>query len=528
MGEGEAAGAGSLAHPDRPAKTARLPSASRREHRTQAKEATMLSSAQRTQGHCEIPVAVSEACDGPPALEVRAAYHGVLLGTRFLAAGEPRRRWPTPVGSRAHTRYIIGESPAADAPAPIEVLGEPDLPLVTKWSGGFLVQVTPGMSGDVATGGKVYRLADYLSGRGHTFILPADGRARIDCGAMRFELAPTARPTALPRGWFAWRWNEHKFTLGSFLTLALFLLMIFAIPPETNSISTDYYHTARAGLPATITAPQPATPPVAAQPAAEPSQGKEGKALLGKSGIMGNPNAKQTSGGYAVKKTGEPPHLGKAEAEAQARNAGILGILGRTAGSRFTSLFGYDTAAGDAENDVLGNLIAANIGDGYGNGGWGVTGTGNYGGGTGQHTLGVGNFNTLGSWGPGRGPDTRLASRQPKKVRDVIPGTLTFRGGSLDKEIIRRVVRLHMNEVKYCYDQELVRNRGVEGRVSVQFIISGTGQVITSFVQSTSMNNPRVESCVAAAVKRWTFPKPEKGGLAIVSYPFNFVAGQGG
>jgi TonB family protein len=84
-----------------------------------------------------------------------------------------------------------------------------------------------------------------------------------------------------------------------------------------------------------------------------------------------------------------------------------------------------------------------------------------------------------------------------------------------------------MNEIKYCYDQELVRKAALEGRISVQFIIAGTGQVINSVVQSSTMNNVRVEGCVVSAVKRWDFPKPTGGGIAIVSYPFNFVAGAG-
>jgi TonB family protein len=73
----------------------------------------------------------------------------------------------------------------------------------------------------------------------------------------------------------------------------------------------------------------------------------------------------------------------------------------------------------------------------------------------------------------------------------------------------------------------LVRTAGLGGRVSVQFLIAGTGQVINSFIQSTTMNSVRVEKCVVDAVNRWEFPKPTGGGIAIVSYPFNFVAGNG-
>jgi len=96
--------------------------------------------------------------------------------------------------------------------------------------------------------------------------------------------------------------------------------------------------------------------------------------------------------------------------------------------------------------------------------------------------------------------------------------------GMLDKEIIRRIVHLHMNEVKYCYDQELVKKPALAGRISVQFAISPVGQVLTSVMQSTTMENARVENCVVNAVRRWEFPKPTGGGVVIVLYPFSFTS----
>jgi hypothetical protein len=47
-------------------------------------------------------------------------------------------------------------------------------------------------------------------------------------------------------------------------------------------------------------------------------------------------------------------------------------------------------------------------------------------------------------------------------------------------------------------------------------------------MQSSTMVNVHVEEGVVDAVKRWDFPKPIGSGIAIVSYPFNFVAGSGG
>src|SRR4029077_13983332 len=102
---------------------------------------------------------------------------------------------------------------------------------------------------------------------------------------------------------------------------------------------------------------------------------------------------------------------------------------------------------------------------------------------------------------------------------EVVAGQVTVHG-QLDKEIIRRIIHRHINEVRYCYEQELTKFPGLGGRVMVQFTIAGTGQVIASVLQNSTISNARVESCIVQAVKRWEFPAPVGHGLLIVSYPF--------
>jgi len=466
--------------------------------------------------------------DGPPALEVQASYRGVVIGTRFLAEEMPSRRRRAAQGIDPRGNYVIGQSPRVDAPASCDLLGATELPLVSRWREGFLVNVTPRMTGDVAVGGKVYRLADYLAGRGSNFTLPQGARARIDCGAMSFRLDHTTRAEPMPRRWFAWRWAEHKFTLASFLALGLFLLMIFAVPPEGMSVSNDFMGMSRIMIPAIVKAPEPDKVPEILTNRPDKSPGEVGGAHIGTSGKMGDINSKKPTGAYSIKGDGKDMHLGKAEAAAAVLNQGILGVLRSTQASKFADIFGHDSAVGSAQEDILGNLVGNEIANGYGVGGWGVTGSGAGGGGAKLTTIGVGSFNTLGRDGYGHGPGLGgLGTRTAHRVPTVTTGIVTTRG-SLDKEIIRRVVRLHMNEVKYCYDQELVRKAGIEGRLSVQFVISPFGQVLSSVMQSSTMGNVHVEKCVVDAVKRWEFPKPVGGGIAIVSYPFNFVAGSGG
>ena len=98
----------------------------------------------------------------------------------------------------------------------------------------------------------------------------------------------------------------------------------------------------------------------------------------------------------------------------------------------------------------------------------------------------------------------------------MIPGQADVRG-TLDKETIRRVIRRHITEVKYCYEQALANNPSLGGRIQVEFTIAASGEVIASVLQSSTMGNPRVENCTVQAVRRWVFPKPIGGGIVIVS-----------
>ena len=91
--------------------------------------------------------------------------------------------------------------------------------------------------------------------------------------------------------------------------------------------------------------------------------------------------------------------------------------------------------------------------------------------------------------------------------------------GSLDKEAIRGIIRRHINEVRFCYERELTRTPNMEGRVMVNFTIGPTGAVLASIVQSSTLGNPTVEQCIAGALRRWEFPRPQ-GGIVVVTYPF--------
>ncbi len=91
--------------------------------------------------------------------------------------------------------------------------------------------------------------------------------------------------------------------------------------------------------------------------------------------------------------------------------------------------------------------------------------------------------------------------------------------GALDRDLLRRIVRAHISEVRYCYNQGLSDGSRLAGRVDVQFTIGPSGDVSASSIASSTLDHDATEVCIAKAVKRWKFPKPEAGD-AVVTYPF--------
>ncbi|MBN2525033.1 MAG: AgmX/PglI C-terminal domain-containing protein [Deltaproteobacteria bacterium] len=206
----------------------------------------------------------------------------------------------------------------------------------------------------------------------------------------------------------------------------------------------------------------------------------------------------------------------------------------------------------DPEN-VLGALMGSEVAafDDAEIGGLGIQGTGRGGGGTGEGTIGLGNLNTIGHGGGGGngfgfggggngfgfggggngsgfggggsgsgfgrgagGLGGRRGASAPIRF-----GAATVQG-ALSKEVIHRIVRRHMNEIKFCFERELARTPDLQGRIDVRFTISGTGSVAASTVAQSDLGNTQVEKCIVAAVRRWTFPNPVDGAVVHVTYPF--------
>lgn len=97
--------------------------------------------------------------------------------------------------------------------------------------------------------------------------------------------------------------------------------------------------------------------------------------------------------------------------------------------------------------------------------------------------------------------------------------------GSMDPDIIRRILLDHVPQFRFCYQKELERaGAEVSGAVILDFTIGATGHVTQAGLAEASALPTDVKKCVVGVLKGITFPAPLGGGKVGVKQPMNFYA----
>jgi len=447
--------------------------------------------------------------------------------------------------------FYVGEPGGKEAPVDFlmgsDVLGTNRMPVVVAGGAGVAVVIPQGATGEVIVGDQVMSIADLraqgkLQASGEApgaeiYGLPAGATAKVKHNGFTFVTKQVVAGKKIAGG-MSIDWQPLTYVFGSMAVFGILLTMMYFIPPAGGGLNLDLLNTDSRLVQYLMEPPateEEETPEWMDESDQQDDEGGKGKRHKGEEGAMGKKEAKKTNNRYAIEgpQDNEDPHMAREEAREQARNAGILGTLQAMTGSfnSPTSPFGADTALGNDPMSALGALMGDQIGENAGFGGLGLRGTGRGGGGTGEGTIGLGNLGTIGHGGgggsgSGYGRGAGGFRGRSARVPQIRSGNADVRG-SLSKEVIRRVIRRHINEVKFCYEQQLNQRPDLEGRVTVRFIISPTGAVQNALVQASTLGNQPAESCIAAAVRRWTFPAPDGGGIVIVNYPFMLNAAGG-
>lgn len=472
------------------------------------------------------PAATIHAAE--PAARTRdAAAAGLLLfgvGSLlygFHRAGSERRENEFSIGSEAGASYKLDASSLPSA----------RFPLVRGKDGRFELLFTREMTGEATVGAETRSLADLIGGAQpvaelHGAVaLPivSGGRYSVSYGGSTFLVSSVAKPRHYPVP-VKVDWQAQSYTAAVLAGATLFLGLAFSTPPDPKSLALDQFMNDRI-VNIRLNAIEPKD-----DDASWLNKHKEllstergSKAQKGPQGKMGDKAAPVLNRRAASvgPKNNPNPQLAKKLAEEIAATTGVVGIIKSGQVKGLLAMMSETSALGDAQKEAMGNLVGLEVGDSYGNPSSGIVGVGPGGPGTADNSIGLSNIGPYGR-GPGGG---RWGNGPVGKLREhvVREPVWSFEPpkiiGSLDRELIRRVVRQHMNEVKFCYESQLARNNSLSGRVVVKFTINNTGSVPTSFVENSTLGNGPAEQCIAQSVRRWSFPQPQ-GGLVIVSYPF--------
>lgn len=420
----------------------------------------------------------------------------------------------------------------------IDTGSEASHPVVIEREGGLFCVLPEGASGHVRREGSETSLDELRAGGlgalgelsgAVLYPLPEGASARIEHDGMTFLVRPTHAGKELAAG-APIAWRRYAWVAASLGVHALVLGMFYFLPPSTQALSLDqinaddrmveYLDAARATE--DVEVPD-------WDSSSDDTAGGDGERAADEEGAAGD-DGPVTHRRQAVQ--GRPdnpdPHMARENIRENMDEVGAIGAVAAFVGSfnSPTSPYGRESAEGLDPMSAIGALMGDQIGNSGGAFGLGMHGTGRGAGGTGLGTYGLGSLGTMGRGagggdgdGYGRGAGA-FHGRRRSRVPTARPGPGAQIRGSLSREAIRRVVQRNLSQVRFCYEQGLQQNPSIEGRVTVSWIISPTGAVSASSVGSSTVGNARVESCIANAVGRWTFPSPDGGGVVGVNYPF--------
>ena len=444
----------------------------------------------------------------------------MLWSDQVLAVNAYAKPQSVVVGSANSVDFVLEDVAVQDA-----------FPLISFEGGSYSLNINEHMRGMVQNGDQRYTLAEAIQQGiarpssvpgAYAIQLGARTSARVDIGDVTFLAHFTDQP-AIIGGGGGFDYRPVPFIVASGVAHIAFVLMALFIPISPDSLELDALAQNDRFVQAMIMPEQEEEEEPDwlgdgdGEEAAEKHKGEEGQA--------GKEDSEQVNKELAIKgpSDNQDIQLKKSIDTQVAMNSGALAVLGDQVSSPFGA---SDSSIGSDAIHAMGNLEGDGVGNAKGFGGLGLSGAGRGGGGISERGVGIASVGTKGRGGKGGGGGKYgrsagdLGDKQAR-VPKLVPGNPQVKG-SLDKEIIRRVVRQHRNEIRYCYEKELQKNPKLSGTVQVKFTISGTGSVISALPSSSTLKNNKVEQCMTSKIRRWVFPEPKGGGIVVVNYPFNF------
>jgi pSer/pThr/pTyr-binding forkhead associated (FHA) protein len=445
---------------------------------------------------------------GPLGLELRLRWGDQILAEKYLP---PAFKGAATVGSSPAATFDVGETSLPVDP----------FELVKADGQNFILRFGGKMGGEFERKGQTIPLSRtpeqgiaQRDGEGYAITLDAADVARVQVGRLVVDVCFTPQPDKVAVPWS----QRVDWTALNIFLLVFFLGAVGLVATLNRAATGDEYADELSANNAILTKllikpPEMQKNPFIAQLNKSKESAAQGSAAYkgdeGKSGKRNAPERNTKSAPKAI----DPNSKDQARLIAQK-------IFGGKGPGGMATLFGTN-GLGGALQAALGGIKGTTVGDAGGVLGMGLKGSGGGGGGTGN-TLGIGSVGTKGVAG-GQGSYGTGVTLGGKKTADIaIAASDPEITGSIDRELIRRVVRSHIDQLRYCYEVQLTKNPKLSGKVAVKWVVTEQGTVSSSVVAQTTTGNNELDTCVAGRVLTWVFPKPKGGGVAVVTYPFVF------
>lgn len=243
--------------------------------------------------------------------------------------------------------------------------------------------------------------------------------------------------------------------------------------------------------------------------------------------MRANPNKKKSSQVGSVKKGGAVKTGNKQGAQAKSETkdpskSGIFGVFG-TAGKQKT-----------LDNTYSGSGELAGLADqATGRQGWNEDRAGEglgskfkeTGGGQGKSNVGVSGMSSGKGLGMGTGGFGGVGLGGKGTVTIVPGGSGEEYGGNIDRNGIRQVFIRNQRVLQACYERALVSDKGLGGKVMLDFEIGERGRVLSASVSrgKSTLYNAGLNNCIVNRLKGWRFPEPPEGVAVQVFYPLAFA-----
>lgn len=448
---------------------------------------------------------------GPLGVELRFLWGDQMVGDFFL---HPDVEKTFTVGTTAAAQFVMGDSK----------FGAPTFELVKFGKAGATLRFTSKMNGELQRKfGEETMTLDEAKKRGIAsndgdalaLTLQHEDFAWVDLGGIVVEVFFQPQPKAV----FVPFAESVDFTVLNIFLLMFFLAALFVISAANLNAEGEGFDdelNSNSARIAKLLIKPPEKNPILQKFEKKKDSGEIAQKHKGDEGQMGKKDTPKRSAHAAPK--GDPNN------KDQARLL-VAKVFGGSGGG-ISTIFGHQGLGGELKS-AMGNMFGAAAGDAGGFGGLGLRGSGSGGGGVGD-TIGIGGIGTKGRGGGTGGYGSGVGVLGGKKDVDIgITSSEPTVMGSLDKELIRKVIHANRGQIRYCYESQLNRFPKLNGKVAIKFIISPTGSVSASSVAQTTVGNAELEACVAGRVRTWTFPKPKGGGVVIVTYPFIFAQSGG-